>query len=599
MNKLRIGKDFTVRWSINHKVDGKKEGYDLSGRDLLLRLQSPYRTDDILDFSTEGNTVVWSFRGKDQSSLGTYGLVLVENHGKDGMLTVDKVRAFQLVAHTEDEALDRDSVVSVETVFLESEVTLTPSVVEVGRIEVDSELDADSENPVANRAIVEALAGKQETVSDLATIRANAAKGATALQAEQYKGTVTGVKVNGSTKNPSNGIVDIGTVITSHQDISGKADKSSLASVATSGSYNDLKNKPNIPSAVTESTVSGWGFTKNTGTYSKPSSGIPKSDLASAVQTSLNKADTALQTEQYKGTVTGVKINGTTKSPSSGVVDLGTVITAHQDISGKQDKITDLDDIREGAAKGAASEPYITDFTINDIDSVYYGSVNEVQYNRVALENAIGAGKIIKVPFGYENDGVVIASPFFEDIIYLNVPITGGASFEIELDSSSQDYIRKEQILLVGSGAVVDSELSETSTNPVQNAVITQNLTGMAQVLQWLSDGLAQKMDLDVNSQTESTISAMQPDNVYIIANTSAGYVKVNSIAAPVASKLMGRYTVMFTGATSLTIPSEVLWADGKVPTIDPAMHYELSIIGARFGSTVVYKAILTGFKSV
>jgi len=50
-----------------------------------------------------------------------------------------------------------------------------------------------------------------------------------------------------------------------------------------------------IPAEVTESTVSGWGFTKNTGTYSKPSGGIPKTDLASAVQTSLGKADTALQ----------------------------------------------------------------------------------------------------------------------------------------------------------------------------------------------------------------------------------------------------------------------------------------------------------------
>ena len=73
-----------------------------------------------------------------------------------------------------------------------------------------------------------------------------------------------------------------------------------------SGSYNDLTNKPTIPSAITESTVSGWGFTKNTGTYSKPSNGIPKSDLASAVQTSLDKADTALQslpshTHNYAG----------------------------------------------------------------------------------------------------------------------------------------------------------------------------------------------------------------------------------------------------------------------------------------------------------
>jgi hypothetical protein len=111
-------------------------------------------------------------------------------------------------------------------------------------------------------------------------------------------------------------------------EVGKKADSSSLAKVATSGSYNDLSNKPTIPSAVTESTVSGWGFTKNTGTYSKPSTGIPKSDLASAVQTSLGKADTALQsyTEQYKGTVTKVKINGNEKSPdSNGLVDLGTI----------------------------------------------------------------------------------------------------------------------------------------------------------------------------------------------------------------------------------------------------------------------------------
>lgn len=212
-------------------------------------------------------------------------------------------------------------------------------------------------------SIEQQIAGKQDTISDLATIRSGAAKGATALQSytEKYTGTITGIKMNGASKGTS-GVVDLGTVITAHQDISGKADKSSLAKVATSGSYDDLSNKPTIPSeqvnadwnatsgkaqilnkptipsAVTESTVSGWGFTKNTGTYSKPSGGIPKSDLASAVQTSLGKADTALQsyTEQYKGTVTGVKINGTTKSPSSGVVDLGTVIT---DISGKQDKL--------------------------------------------------------------------------------------------------------------------------------------------------------------------------------------------------------------------------------------------------------------------
>ena len=62
-----------------------------------------------------------------------------------------------------------------------------------------------------------------------------------------------------------------------------------------SGSYNDLTDKPTIPDSVTEGTVSGWGFTKNTGTYSKPTDGIPKADLANDVQNSLSKAETALQ----------------------------------------------------------------------------------------------------------------------------------------------------------------------------------------------------------------------------------------------------------------------------------------------------------------
>ena len=51
--------------------------------------------------------------------------------------------------------------------------------------------------------------------------------------------------------------------------------------------------------------------------------------------------ETAFPGLNKTGTVTAVKMNGTTKNPASGVVDLGTVITAHQDITGKQDKLND------------------------------------------------------------------------------------------------------------------------------------------------------------------------------------------------------------------------------------------------------------------
>ena len=60
-----------------------------------------------------------------------------------------------------------------------------------------------------------------------------------------------------------------------------------------------------VSTSVEVSSTYGWEYWQSestltasdigAGTYSKPANGIPKSDLASAVQTSLDKADTALQ----------------------------------------------------------------------------------------------------------------------------------------------------------------------------------------------------------------------------------------------------------------------------------------------------------------
>ena len=140
------------------------------------------------------------------------------------------------------------------------------------------------------------------------------------------------------------------------------------------GAPSYIKNKPTIPAEVTESTVAGWGFTKNTGTYSKPSTGIPSTDMSSAVQTSLGKADTALQSytetdptvpswakasskPSYTASEVGALPDDTplfsgdyddlTNKPTIPVVptnvsaftnDAG-YLTAHQDISGKEDKV--------------------------------------------------------------------------------------------------------------------------------------------------------------------------------------------------------------------------------------------------------------------
>lgn len=57
--------------------------------------------------------------------------------------------------------------------------------------------------------------------------------------------------------------------------------------------YEDLSNKPKIEGATLRGNLSLADI--GAGTYSKPSGGIPKTDLASAVQTSLGKADSAYQ----------------------------------------------------------------------------------------------------------------------------------------------------------------------------------------------------------------------------------------------------------------------------------------------------------------
>ena len=153
---------------------------------------------------------------------------------------------------------------------------------------------------------------KQAAISDLATIRSGAGKGATAVQPGDLAKVATSGSYTDLTNKPTIPTVTDTYSATSTNAMSGKAvasaisnkmDKVTLAKVATSGSYNDLTNKPTIPSAVTETTVSGWGFTKNA------------------------------------GTITGIKMNGASKG-TSGVVDLGTVLTAHQDISGKLDAST-------------------------------------------------------------------------------------------------------------------------------------------------------------------------------------------------------------------------------------------------------------------
>ena len=68
------------------------------------------------------------------------------------------------------------------------------------------------------------------------------------------------------------------------EELNKKATSADLADVATSGSYNDLEDKPFIPSAVSD-------LTDDSGHYTKPANGIPASDLEETYLTSFTETD--------------------------------------------------------------------------------------------------------------------------------------------------------------------------------------------------------------------------------------------------------------------------------------------------------------------
>lgn len=104
MDKIRLGNDIEMRWSIFTRDGDNRVPYDLKGRSLTLSVVNRKGESEI-EFFAEGNIVTGIFRGRDQKILGKHGVILRENNGGDGMRTVDACDAFELVACSCEEAL--------------------------------------------------------------------------------------------------------------------------------------------------------------------------------------------------------------------------------------------------------------------------------------------------------------------------------------------------------------------------------------------------------------------------------------------------------------------------------------------------------------
>jgi hypothetical protein len=95
--KFRIGTDVSVAWTLE---DREGSAYDLTGRSINVYLFCRGLQIPIQSPAVSANTISFTFRGKDQTVFGQYGLLYVENDGQVGMVSFDIPDAFQLTPHT-------------------------------------------------------------------------------------------------------------------------------------------------------------------------------------------------------------------------------------------------------------------------------------------------------------------------------------------------------------------------------------------------------------------------------------------------------------------------------------------------------------------
>lgn len=182
------------------------------------------------------------------------------------------------------------------------------------------------------------------------------------------------------------------------------------------------------------------------------------------------------------GIITSLKLDGPTSSPiyvsytfygspmQGGVankllkitttltISTGVITTTYEAVlDAKQDTITDLENIREGASKGATSvQPndipvYITDFDVLSLIGLARNSnvVDFIQFSIVELANALEANKMVLVPYSIDDNsvrGYATLVGYTEDFLYFKV-ITDDYEIDVATTLDTPEILGQEVTL--------------------------------------------------------------------------------------------------------------------------------------------------------
>lgn len=204
------------------------------------------------------------------------------------------------------------------------------------------------------------------------------------------------------------------------------------------------------------------------------------------------------------GTVTRVKMNGTTKTPTNGTVDLGTVITAHQDISGKQDKLSGtgsyiVGTLNAGTINGmilqkngvnvlnetevAAKVDVVVYINYNDQQTLTSNELTKLQNKNCNIIYTNQSGKkFIFKPLG-DFEGILKYYSFYNDIIQ-NINIyTNNASWDIHTFTLQEKLVSGTNIKTINGNSILGSgNVSISASIPDQVAKLVSSGPSFADI---------------------------------------------------------------------------------------------------------------------
>ena len=235
---------------------------------------------------------------------------------------------------------------------------------------------------------------------------------------------------------------------------------------------------------------------------------------------------------------------------------------------------------------------FITQYDLNG-----YAKSSDIPTKTSQLTNDSGFAKASDVPTKTSqltNDSNFLTEiPIASDTKVGGIKVSTNSGYSInntglfELNSATST---SKGIVSIGTGLTVNSGKvtlnTATSSNlggviVPNNGTISVDTSGNISV----SDKVALKTDLD-SKQDAITYSSSSNSSVTLTANSlidlgtrnSAITVLLPSTASSDHKEYWFRFTADSTTAPSLSLPSSVLWQDGKTPTIKPGETYEFCI---------------------